>query len=377
MRIGFDAKRLFNNFTGLGNHSRTTIDILNAEYPDSAFYLYTPHIAACPATEGYRALPSCHVRQPHGFPSGSLWRTFGLADAARRDGVDIFHGLSNELPTGLHRKGIPSVVTIHDVAFRTFTDMYHRHDRIIYDMKWRHACHAADRIICISQCTKQDVMRFYDVDSERISVVYQPVNSIYYEASEQSTSPNLQSPTTPYMLYVGSVNSRKNLMLVVQAMTVIPEDLRLPLVVVGNGGEYKRRVCEYISSHGLENLVTWMSVIDHRHLRELYANATLFLYPSFYEGFGLPVVEASLCGCPVITSNVSSLPEAGGPAAIKVDPNSVDDMVQAMTRLITDDELRHRFGAEARRYAMQTFHPTTLAHRLMQVYEETRKLKGS
>lgn len=366
MRIGFDAKRLFNNFTGLGNHSRTTIDILTAEFPDNEYWLYTPKVRLNGITLPYLGKKGCRLVKPEGLMRGSAWRTYGLVADMKRDGIEVFHGLSNEMPVGLFHSGIASVVTIHDVAFRTFPDMYHWHDRKIYDMKWQYACNHADRIICISECTKRDVLEFYNVPERKVEVVYQPVNPIYYEPLME------KDELPPYMLYVGSINSRKNLLGVVKAMELMPKDLRLKLVVAGGGGSYKRQVKEYIAQKGMEEWFVWPDLVGTEGLRRLYTNAQLFIYPSFYEGFGLPVVEAQLCGCPVVTSNVSSLPEAGGPWAQKADPNSPEDICDKMVRLLTDTELRRQTIEGGRAYAMETFDPRRLARQLMGVYEKVK-----
>lgn len=361
MRIGFDAKRLFNNFTGLGNHSRTTIDILTENFPEHEYYLYTPKVRLNDITQPYLERKGCHTIQPHGIVRGSAWRTFGLVNDMKRDGIQIFHGLSNEMPTNLFHSGIPSVVTIHDVAFKTFPDMYHWHDRQIYDKKWQYACNHADRIIAISECTKQDILKYYNVPDHKVTVVYQPVNPRYYTPIEKTAS-------KPYMLYVGSINSRKNLLGVVKAMELMPKDLQIPLIVVGGGGSYKNEVKQYIAEHNMEHLFQWPDMVFNGELQQLYTNAQLFVYPSFYEGFGLPVVEAQLCGCPVVTSNVSSLPEAGGPFSLKANPNSPEDICQMMIKALTDTAKREEMINCGRDYAMKTFHPTVLAHQLMDVY---------
>ncbi len=366
MRIGFDAKRLYNNFTGLGNHSRTTIDILTAEFPEHEYWLYTPKMRLNGATLPYLGKKNCHTVTPKGMMRGGAWRTYGLVNDMKRDGIEVFHGLSNEMPVGLFHSGIASVVTIHDVAFRTFPDMYHWHDRKIYDMKWQYACNHADRIICISECTKRDVLEFYNVPERKVEVVYQPVNPIYYKPIEKDNS-------QPYMLYVGSINSRKNLLGVVKAMELMPKDLQMPLIVAGGGGAYKQEVQKYIAEKRMEKLFVWPEMVGTNALQTLYTNAQLFIYPSFYEGFGLPVVEAQLCGCPVVTSNVSSLPEAGGPWAQKADPHSPEDICDKMVKLLTDTELRRQTIEEARKYAAETFDPTRLARQLMNVYEKIKQ----
>lgn len=369
MKIAFDAKRLFNNFTGLGNHSRTTVDILTQFYPENEYLLYTPKIKHNAVTAPYLDLSSCHTVMPHGLLRGSAWRTFGLASAVKKEGADIFHGLSNELPA---RLDIPSVVTIHDVAFKTFPDMYHAPDRFTYNLKWRHACKRADRIIAISESTRQDIIRFYDVDPSRIDVVYQPVNSIYYTDDKGRCPEGLtQYAANPYMLYVGSINSRKNLLGIVKAMELLPKDIQIPLIVIGNGREYKQKVLDYIVEHKLEDRIIFSpDKVGTEGLRYLYSNARLLVYPSFYEGFGLPVVEALLSNCPVVTSNVSSLPEAAGPDSLLVDPGSVQDIAHKMKMLLTDNTLRQSIAEKGYRYATDNFSPKVLADRLMDVYNK-------
>ncbi len=369
MKIGFDAKRLFNNFTGLGNHSRTTVDILTQFYPENEYLLYTPKIKHNAVTHPYLDLSSCHTVMPHGLLRGSAWRTFGLASAVKKDCADIFHGLSNELPA---RLDIPSVVTIHDVAFKTFPDMYHATDRFTYNLKWRHACKRADRIIAISESTRQDIIRFYDVDPSRIDVVYQPVNSIYYTDDKGRCPEGLtQYAANPYMLYVGSINSRKNLLGIVKALELLPKDIQTPLIVIGNGREYKQKVLDYIVEHKLEDRIIFSpDKVGTEGLRYLYSNARLLVYPSFYEGFGLPVVEALLSNCPVVTSNVSSLPEAAGPDSLLVDPGSVQDIADKMNMLLTNDALRQSIADKGYRYATDNFSPKVLADRLMEVYNK-------
>ncbi len=369
MKIGFDAKRLYNNFTGLGNYSRATIDILTHYCADNNFVLYTPKIKQTAVTTPYLDKPLCKTRLPHGMLKGGLWRTFGIAGDVKRDGIEIFHGLSNELPSGLH---VPSVVTIHDVAFKTFPDMYHWQDRQIYDLKWRYALKHADRIVAISEATKLEILTYYDVDESKIDVVYQPVANRYYEPV--SRRPVSYPYDSPYMLYVGSVNSRKNLLGIVKAMELLPSDLRLPLVVVGSGGAYKQEVETYIATHNMQNDVIFPDKrISDDELHQLYMHAELFVYPSFCEGFGLPVAEALLSHCPVVTSKVSSLPEAGGEMSMLADPNDPADISKKIQTVLTDNDLRARMKTEGYEYAMKKFHPQESATRLMYIYEKLVK----
>lgn len=369
MRVAYDAKRVFRNFTGLGNYCRSTLTMLETYYPDVEQQLFSPSLGR----EDARTLPfRDKAILPSGLMRGSMWRTFCMGREASAV-ADIFHGLSHELPYGLD---IPSVVTMHDVAFRTYKDMYTPFDRVIYNRKWASACRRATHIIAISESTKRDVQRFYNVPDERISVVCQPVDFSFYDnlpADTDDSSPRSIVNFQFYNLYVGSINSRKNLLSIVQAMEMIPEERRLPLIIVGEGREYKARVQQYIASHSLEK---WCHFMGHvgtlQELQTLYRGAHMFIYPSHYEGMGLPVIEAQLCGCPVITSNVSSLPEAGGDAAIQVPPTDVHALAEAIDCLTTDGALRHQLSVAGRERCMELFHPKKLAIDLMSIYNKVR-----
>ncbi|MCF0183387.1 MAG: glycosyltransferase family 4 protein [Bacteroidaceae bacterium] len=361
MVIGYDAKRVFRNFTGLGNYCRSTLDMLERYHPELVQRLYSPSLGGEDVrTERFRE----RAITPQGLLRGGLWRTMVMGREASRT-CDLFHGLSHELPM---RLDIPSVVTMHDVAFRTFTEMYSAIDRRIYDLKWAYACRHASHIIAISESTRRDVQRFYGVADDRISVVYQPVHPSYY-ADPLPRLPRPEGVPEQYNLYVGSINSRKNLLGIAQAMERIPEDRRLPLVVVGNGGEYRRRVQTFIAEKQMERWFVFLgNVGETERLQALYQHARTFIYPSHYEGMGLPVIEAQLCGCPVITSDVSSLPEAGGDAAILVTSTDTDALATAIERVATDDSLAAEMALQGRSRCMRLFHPAALAEQLNDIY---------
>lgn len=339
MKIAYDAKRYYHNRTGLGNYSRTIANGIRDKHPEVEQLL---------------------LDEP------SWRRLFTLGSQAKAEGCDILHGLSNELPW---TSPIPTVVTIHDVAWRTFPDMYHWTDRQIYDLKYGHSARTATRVIAISESTKRDVMRFYDVPEERIKVIYQPVQDIYYKDYDKDQTPVITD--RDYILYVGSINKRKNLLGLVKALEMIPKDQRPQLLVIGNGREYRREVERYVDKHGLRSYYTVLTdVHDSTKLREYYRNAMMMAYPSFYEGFGLPVVEASLTRCPVVTSNISSLPEAAGPGALLCDPYDVASIQDCLMQIIDDPEMGIRLATVADDYARRHFDPETLINKVCDLYKE-------
>ena len=340
MNIAFDAKRYYHNHTGLGNYSRTLVHNLQTYCPQHNYIL---------------------------LDAGSMERTFRLGHRAAKLGAEVLLGLSNEIPFDIDwRKPSPvrGIVTMHDVAWRTFPQMYKALDRRIYDWKYGSSCQRAHRVLCISECTKRDVMRFYGVPEERIAVVYQPVQSHFYQPMSEAEAHQYLGEQPDYILYVGSLNSRKNLLALLEALALMSAENRPRLIVVGNGREYRKRVEAFIQQHNLTSYVDIRDNIrDDRLLQALYREAKAFVYPSFYEGFGLPIVEAALQHTPVITSQVSSLPEAAGPDALYIDPHQHDAaayLALHIDRLLTDKAFRDSSADRQEAYVRRMFDPETL-----------------
>ena len=158
MKIGYEAKRVFKNFTGLGNYSRSVIQTLAEAFPEDSFYLYTPQVTSNNRLDFLKTLKNVFVRTPSTKSFKAFWRSFGIAKDAQRDGIVLFHGLSHEIPFGLKSKKIKSVVTIHDLIFLIYPQYFKFVDRQIYHIKFSHACKNADTIIAISKQTKQDII---------------------------------------------------------------------------------------------------------------------------------------------------------------------------------------------------------------------------
>lgn len=362
MKIGFDAKRLYNNFTGLGNFSRTLVGGLIERYPENEYYLYTPDMKIEPFKGAVTRTPSRRK---------GTWRSWGVKRDVVADGIDIYHGLSHDLPFGFAKTGVRSVVTIHDVCYKTFPDMFPMTERVIYGIKYRNSCKNADIIHAISESTKRDIVKYFDVDPDRIKVVYQAINPLFYSPQTEPLKA-LEGMGIPekYILYVGAINSRKNLMGIVKSYEHLPEEMRVPLVVVGGGSSYKAKVLKYAERKGLMKYMTMLnSVKNTSTIQALYQCAECFVYPSFYEGFGLPVTEALLSGTPVITSNISSLPEAGGDAAFYVDPYSPEDIARAIERVLADRELVADMVLRGQEYAKEKFNPEILTQQINSLYK--------
>ncbi len=331
MQIGFDAKRLLNNRSGLGNYSRTLIQDLLEYTEDITCHLFTPKIGIDSSTCNFiRANAKTRIITPTRLKS--IWRTMMMAQDFPPE-MDIYHGLSHELPMGIHRKSIKSVVTIHDLIYLRYPADFPWIDRTIYHAKVQYSCLNADRIVAISEHTKKDIIDLFGISEERISVIYQTIDNMY---KQQFTLPELQgfrkSHGLPesFILYVGALSSRKNALTLLKAYNQIPRNLQIPLLMVGSGKKYAKICYNYVSKNQLEDHIFWMGEWEASTLPKLYANAKFVVYPSYYEGFGLPVLEALWQHRPVLTSNRSSLPEAGGTLATYLDPDDVNGWTEAL-----------------------------------------------
>jgi len=361
MRIGFDAKRLFNNKTGLGNYSRTFVWNLAKHYPENEYFLYSPKLTKSELTEKFIDNPAFVLRSSDAFLK-SYWRSYGIVEQLQKDGLDIFHGLSHEIPIGIQKTKIKSVVTIHDMIFKILPETFPLIDRKIYDFKFRYSCNNADKIIAISESTKKDIQKFYQIEDSKIEVIYQSCHPIYYEPLDETlckvTHKKHQLPKR-YILSVGSIEARKNLGTLINALSLIDSKIRLPLVVVGKGKKYKKECIKLAKKIGLEKEIHWIKNLESvAELKCIYHKASAFIYPSFYEGFGLPVVEALLSETPVISSNCSSLPEAGGPHSIYINPKNAEELKDAIESIILKKFDIDKMTSIGKEYALERFAAT-------------------
>ena len=367
--IGFDAKRAFRNATGLGNYGRTLINALNT-FPIE-MRLYAPNYGNCHLCRQIKRSQNIHVRYPKESMLGKLyqayWRSRGIVSDLKRDGVDIYHGLSGELPIGLQKSGIKGLVTIHDLIFMRHPEYYHWIDTKLYAWKFRQTMREAKHIIAISECTKRDILYYApEVDPARISVIYQSC------APRFTTTPELrQAEAEPrerrYILSVGSIEARKNTMLAVKALPYLPDDLTLTLV--GKHTPYTDELLAYAEANGLAHRVKVMHGVSDEQLPALYAGAEAFVYPSRYEGFGIPIIEAINCGLPVVACTGSCLEEAGGPDSLYVDPDDAEAMANAIRQVLRGAEGREQRITASQSY-IRRFQGQDVAGQVYELYQQ-------
>lgn len=376
MNIGFDAKRAFHNTTGLGNYSRTLIRSLSAAHPEHRFYLFNPSPGSCFVPQGEN---EAEIR-PADMLSGlfpSWWRSRRMIKDIERY-TQLYHGLSNELPFGIHRGNVKTVVTIHDLIFEYYPEQYAPHDVAIYRKKFRYAAGIADCVLATSESTKQDIAEFYAIPADRIRVCYQSCDERFFTCSTPAQQQAIRARyglTRPFFLSVGSIIERKNLLRICEALKRLPAGNPIDLVVIGKGkGAYMDAVMQWIQANNMQSRIHFLETAFpgesiYRDLPVLYQSALALVYPSVKEGFGIPVLEAMASGIPVITSNCSSLPEVGGDAARCVDPTHTDAIAGEMQQIAEDTTWSAKLArASLERAAL--FSNARCAEQVMSVYNQ-------
>ena len=364
MVIGYDAKRAFCNGTGLGNYSRCVIEgaALSGE---SEATLYTPYTRQ--HFEHWAAeVPHTHVRMPQGIWKcmPTFWRSLASAQRIERDELQLYHGLSNELPIGIP-DNVSKVVTIHDLIAWRFPQYFSPIDRLFYRAKQRHACRVADVVVAISEQTKRDLMELLTVPEEKIKVVYQTCYEMFWKAeSEEFGVEKIREKyglPDKYVVCVGRIEERKNQLCAIRAVRRLPEEIGL--VIVGwPRGEYGRRVLKEADGR-----VRILTNADFEDFPALYKGSVASVYISHFEGFGIPVLESLCCDTPVVTSNVSSMPEAGGDAALYADPNDDEAVAAHLLKLATDESFRQGCIEKGRIQRMK-FAPEKVVQDMLTVY---------
>jgi len=370
MRIGFDAKRAFYNSTGLGNYSRDSIRILSLLYPENYYFLYTPKAKENIQISFLKNKENILVRTPFSFVGNlfkKYWRSKNIIKDLVQDEIDIYHGLSQEIPLGIEKTNIKSVVTIHDLIFIRYPHLFSSIDRKIYHKKFQSACKRANKIIAISRQTKNDIIEFFGTDENKIEVVYQGCNNVFQsKISRKRIEEICKKYNLPekFILNVGTIEERKNLLTILKSIKELPKQ---HLVVIGKGKEYKNKCLQYIREHNLQERVSFISAIELEEIAAIYQKSEIMIYPSIFEGFGIPILEALFSKTPVITSQGGCFSETGGDHSIYINPLSVSEITSAITKITTDTNLRNTMIEKGYNYA-QNFTDKKVAENLQKVY---------
>lgn len=367
--------RAFRNGTGLGNYSRRLLSGVTTAAPDLAARLYSPAppraeyapwVASLPATTT-TCLPPPALRVP---PMRQYWRTFRVGRAARRAGVDVYHGLSHEMPRDLPRSGIPGVVTFHDLLFERYPELFPAIDRLGYRWRYRWSAAHATRIVAVSGQTRNDLVKWYGVDPERVTIIPPARDPAFVRDAPDplgaAVRERLGLPPA-YLLSVGTLERRKNHRVLIEALALLDPATTPALVLVGRDGGEASALRKLAEARGVSARVHLKHDVPSSALPAIYQGAALFLYPSLFEGFGMPIVEALSTGIPVITTAGGCFPEAGGPSTRYVTSTDAVGLAGAIQDILGDPVLAAQMADAGRRWA-QRFDATALAAPLVALY---------
>jgi len=336
MLIGVDASRaLIHQRTGTENYSLYLLRHLVEVGAEHHFRLYVPRPAPTGLFPDRPNVAFQIVRAPR------LWTHLGLSRELRHSRPDVLFVPAHVLPLVCP---CPGVVAVHDLGYLFYPQAHSRFDRWYLNLTNRRHVRQAAAIVTLSQASKGDMVEHYGADPTRIHVTYPGYDETLKPMEKRTALAVAQTQygiKTDYFLFLGTVQPRKNLFRLVQAFAQVrAQGHTCQLVIGGKSGRWHERLETQIGDLGLRDQVVLTGYVKEIHKRGLLSGAVAFVFPSLYEGFGLPVLEAQACGAPVICSNTTSLPEAVGESALLVDPLNVDEMAQAMTRLLTDEGLQ-------------------------------------
>ena len=345
MRIGLDGKVLTLRAGGIGryaiNLTRALLAEAAARRPDLEFVVFTGPQTSRDVMEEFRgACEECFLAA-----KSSVIRSLALVPAAlRRVRVDVFHGMDHVGVPFLGRSG-RYVATVHDVIALILPETFTPRHRLVVRSALAMVRRRADLVIVPSSAVKRDVLERLGLPDDRVVVTPEGCEPRFRPTPCADVLARYGLPSR-YVLAVGTLEPRKNVTTLLQAFARLRRrggiDPALRLVLVGARGWLDEPIYETVRSHGLDEIVHFAGFVDDDDLPAVYSGAALFVFASLYEGFGLPLLEAMACGAPVITSNVSAMPEVAGAAAVLVDPRDVDGLAAAMARVLRDDGLRDR-----------------------------------
>lgn len=342
MRIGIDARALSRLRTGIGNYVYGLVQRLPQIAPEHDYFLYSDKEigGALPDTAFRR-----HVDRGFGRCPGSFWLLGRGGQFARRDKLDVFWSPAALLPLWMP-ENVLTVITVYDLVWRRFPETMSMYNLWVQRMFAETAIRSCDRIIAISKSTRDDLTRLLSVPPERVNLVYPGIFEEYKiqdrcAAAEYISRKYGVSPR--YMAAVGTLEPRKNLSLLVRVLQLLKRtgQLDCPLLIAGASGWRNSQLFKEVEASGLtEQEIRFLGYLPDEDLPQFYAGAQVFLFPSLYEGFGIPPLEAMACGTPVIASNAQPMSEVLGNAAILEPPSSAERFAEAITKVLTDENLR-------------------------------------
>lgn len=344
MRIGIDATFIGSEKpTGLAIYTRNIVNELLKIHADLVLWTTDSNGFSLSSERVRTVLDEFAFLGQKRFIVRPLWMEFFFSGHIQREQIDV---LFSTVPGGMWSCPAPHVVTVHDLTPLAFPGDSPKSVQLNYRYRLGKILERTESIIADSAWTRDDICRFYSISPEKIKVIplgYDRDLFIPRNGCELPTNYGLQG--IPYILAVGSDKPRKNLLRLVRAFCMMQTNSHCLVLAGLHGDDAKKRIMDEASLHASNNRIIFLDYVEDKDLPFLYSGATIFCYPSLYEGFGLPVLEAMACGTPVVASNTTSIPEVAGQAAILVDPTECEEIAAAMDLIINDSDRRNNLRA--------------------------------
>lgn len=342
MKIGLITNSIDESSGGIGTYSYQLIKNMNILDQTNEYSLihHTPKFI-----DIYQNNSEILIKSYSSHYKATVWKFINAPLKLKTvKGLDIVHDLNGIGPLSFNMP-FKKIITVHDIIPVLFPDTFDFPISLLHRYFLPKTLENAEKIITVSNCTKEDILSYYNVSPEKIKVIHNAVNERFkpQESQEIGKVRNRYGLNFPFILYVGTLEPRKNIPIILKALHEIRiKNLDYKLVIAGKKGWKYKEIFDTIDALNLHNDVVFTGYVLDEDLPALYSAADLFVYPSLYEGFGLPPLEAMACGTPVITSNTSSLPEVVGGAGITVDPYDVDILADSIYRVLSDQKLKER-----------------------------------
>lgn len=344
MRIGIDA-------TFIGSEKPTGLAIYTRNIVNGLLKLHTDMVLWTSDDAGF-SLPKEHMRPvldefaflgQNRFIVRPIWMELKFPGLLKQEKVDV---LFSTVPGGMWSCPVPHVVTVHDLTPLAFPGDSPASVQLNYRYRLGKILERTETIIADSAWTRDDICKFYSIPPEKIQVIPLGYDRDLFVPRTGSELPaNYRLQGVSYILAVGSDKPRKNLLRLVRSFGMMQNDSHCLVLAGLHGDDAKKRIMEEAAAYGASDRVMFLDYVRDEDLPTLYSGATLFCYPSLYEGFGLPVLEAMACGTPVVASNATSIPEVAGQAAILVDPTDCEEIAVAMDSILNDTDRRNTLRA--------------------------------
>lgn len=376
MRVGIDVTAAVTQGGGIGRYTRELIYALTAVDPDNDYHFFTAkHLTAAPVPD---PIPQAPNVQLHLAPVDErwlyrLWYRLRLPLPVQwvTGRLDLFHSPDFVLPPVNGR--IPTLLTVHDLSFIHYPDTFPEQLVAYLNRVVPWSIRRASHVLADSQATKDDLVAIWRVPEAKVTVLYSGVHERFQPVTEAERLTAVRQKynlgNTPYILAVGTVQPRKNYQMLIRAFRPVTQTHPHNLIITGGQGWLYAEMMAEVARQGLNGRVHFAGFVADDDLPALYSGAALFAFPSLYEGFGLPLLEAMGCGVPVVTSDAASLPEVAGNAAVQLSPHNEAAWTAALIRLLADPAERTRLVAAGFRQARHfSWHES--ARQLRQIYHD-------